>query len=417
MDVDQARNPLCDEARDPASCLFGNKQARGVVPSPVELPGSSELLALELSDAIQLQKISTRLIGEDDLPSLYREILSAAMTIMRSDFGSMQMFDPLANHLRLLTWKGFHPDSAEFWREVPVQSTGGSCSNAASARARTIVEDCETCDFIAGTPDLDHFRLCGIRSMQSTPLMSRSGEIVGMISTHWRQPHVPTDRDWRVFDVLARQAADLIERTRAEERRKLLLAELNHRVKNTLAVVQSLAQQSFQEHLPLSESRAAFEGRLQALAGAHDVLTRENWESANLLNIVSGALDACGVSEQVTVNGPPLKLDPRSAVTISMALHELCTNAIKYGALSASIGCVLLGWRIDGSGDRRRLQIRWEEHGGPPVEPPKRRGFGSRMLERAVAADLRAAVSMDYRREGLVCDIDAPAPPGQASLG
>jgi hypothetical protein len=155
------------------------------------------------------------LIQEGNLESLYYSILGAAMSLMSSDMSSMQLFDPERNQLHLLAWKGFHPQSAVFWEWVSFDSDS-VCGLALSAGCRVVMQDIETCVSIASTPDLDEFRRSNIRAVQSTPVVSRSGQLLGMISTHWREPHQPAARDLRRLDVLARQAADLIERGKTE---------------------------------------------------------------------------------------------------------------------------------------------------------------------------------------------------------
>ena len=172
-------------------------------------------LAAELADVEQLQRISSQLLRGGDLDALYQQILDAAIAVMRSDMGSMQMLYPERNELRLLAWKGFDPASAAFWEWVGVEA-GSTCGVALDTGERVVVPDVETCDFMAGTQDLDFYRLSGIRAVQSTPLVSRDGRLVGMISTHWRVAHQPAARELRLLDVLARQAADLIERRRVE---------------------------------------------------------------------------------------------------------------------------------------------------------------------------------------------------------
>lgn len=192
----------------------------------------------------------------------------------------------------------------------------------------------------------------------------------------------------------------------AARRQQLLIDELNHRVKNTLVIVQSLAQQTFGNAAVPDEMRAAFEGRLSALASAHDTLTSAHWERAELSDVVAGAVDACGAKDRVVGGGPCVWLEARTAVTFAMALHELCTNALKYGALSNDTGLVHVEWTLDDE-PAPRLRFTWRETGGPPVRVPERRGFGSRMLDRALAGELRAKVQLDFAPEGLVCTIDA----------
>jgi PAS domain S-box-containing protein len=176
---------------------------------------SEARLALELADAKQLQFISSQLLQEENINALYEQILDAAIAIMRSEMGSMQMLHPDSNQLQLLAWKGFDPASAAFWEWVRVDSDS-TCGIALKTSERAIIPDVETWEFTAGSKDLDAYRLSGIRAVQTTPLISRSGRVVGMISTHWREPHQPSERELGLLDVLARQAADLIEQRQAE---------------------------------------------------------------------------------------------------------------------------------------------------------------------------------------------------------
>ncbi len=203
---------------------------------------------------------------------------------------------------------------------------------------------------------------------------------------------------------------DIGSRKRADAQRELLLAELNHRVKNTLAVVQGIARQTFRASNASSEARKAFEGRLFALSVAHSLLTRSNWEDASLEQLATDTLKV-GIPNQarVALSGPPVVLPPKEAVAIVLALHELCTNAVKYGALSNDTGRIDLGWSRSDD-EHPRLKLVWREHGGPLVSPPEHRGFGSFLLERTLAQDLDGSVTAEFRPEGLVCSIDAPLP-------
>jgi signal transduction histidine kinase len=183
----------------------------------------------EKADALRLRKVSTELIQAGDTGALYTEILDAAIAIMRSKMGSLQMLYPERGELRLLAYKGFHPSSAKFWEWVRPASAS-TCGMALQTRGRIIVPDVENCAFMAGAEDLHFYRKSEIRAVQSTPLISRSGVLLGMISTHWRQPHDPSERDLRLLDILARQAADFIERTQAEEALKRANDKLEERV-------------------------------------------------------------------------------------------------------------------------------------------------------------------------------------------
>ena len=196
---------------------------------------------------------------------------------------------------------------------------------------------------------------------------------------------------------------DITDRKKAEEQRDLLIRELDHRVKNTLASVQAIAGQTFRD--VEANARQVFEGRLRTLSNAHLALTDENWRSVTLRDLVLSTLQPVLADQSLySASGPNLRVQPKSAVALSMAIHELCTNAIKYGALSVETGRVAIAWEIDGS----RFRLCWQEHGGPPVAAPERKGFGSVMIERALAAQIEGEVNIDYARAGLICSIDAP---------
>jgi signal transduction histidine kinase len=204
-------------------------------------------------------------------------------------------------------------------------------------------------------------------------------------------------------------AIDISERKRQELHRELLLNELNHRVKNTLATVQSFAVQTLRNAPTMGEGRRAFEARLIALSKAHDVLTRENWEGAGLGEVVAEALAAYAGERQnprVRFSGDEIRLQPKTALAVSMALHELATNAVKYGALSTGSGHVRLDWVIEGAPPV--LRLRWVETDGPPVGPPGKRGFGSRLIEYGLSRDLGAETRLDFAPDGVVCIITAP---------
>ncbi len=216
IDVSLTISPL----RDPAGRIIGcSKIARDITKTKqagVALRQTEQRLTREVDGAKTLQSISTRLIAESTPESLYDQILGAAMELMASDAASVQMLAADHTSLKLLAWTNFHPDSAVFWQRVEV-GAGSTCSKALSDNERVVVADIEACEYMAGTQDQQEYRRSGIRAVQSTPLRSRTGRPLGMLSTHWRTPQIPTEDEFRFFDVLARQAADLIERTLAQE--------------------------------------------------------------------------------------------------------------------------------------------------------------------------------------------------------
>lgn len=205
---------------------------------------------------------------------------------------------------------------------------------------------------------------------------------------------------------------DISERKRSEAQRELLMAELNHRVKNTLAVVQGIAHQTFRG-TAAADAQASFEGRLMALAAAHNILTQTSWEHASLDQLVADSLQIRGAfANRVSSTGPVILLQPHQALSLALALHELLTNAVKYGALSNDAGRISVEWSR-AEKPRPMLKFVWSEFDGPIVSAPAKQGFGSRLIERGLAADLQAEVAMEFRPEGLVCKIDAPLPEGK----
>jgi len=178
---------------------------------------SEEKLAADLADTKLLQSISSQLIQEDNLEAIYQELLHAATTIMHSAMASLQMLFPEKDALLLLASQGFNEESAAAWKWIR-KGAATTCRMALERHRRVIVPDIEICDFLKGTEDLEAYRSVGIRAIQSTPLVARSGKIVGMMSTHWNDVHEPTERELNLMDVLARQAADLLERKQREEK-------------------------------------------------------------------------------------------------------------------------------------------------------------------------------------------------------
>ena len=206
---------------------------------------------------------------------------------------------------------------------------------------------------------------------------------------------------------------DVTERKLAEQRQRLLLDELNHRVKNTLASVLSIAIQTRRNATTLDQFSQAFEGRLTALAGAHDLLTVNAWEGATLGELVNRTLapylaeDRTG-EERIVSTGPVIRLGPNAAVTLNMAFHELATNAVKYGALSAGNGRLDVHWSVDRSVSPAWVEIAWTERGGPQVKPPVRKGFGSKLVGQGLGRELDGEVSLSYDRDGVRCRIRLP---------
>ena len=222
------------------------------------------------------------------------------------------------------------------------------------------------------------------------PITSEQGEITGILV----------------------QGHDVTEQVHAREQQELLIHELNHRVKNSLAVVQSLAAQSFREVPGAQAAHDTFDARLNALAAAHTLLTARNWQTARLFDTIHNAIEATlgADTARVRMEGPDIDLGSQTALSTAMLIHELSTNAIKYGALSQPEGRIDVTWTLTEEADHCLLQVAWRESGGPPVAKPQRRGFGTRLIGRGLATSLGGEVNLDFKAEGLHCTIIARLP-------
>lgn len=217
-------------------------------------------------------------------------------------------------------------------------------------------------------------------SLTISPIRDRTGAIVGA----------------------SKVARDVSERKRHEAMQRTLFDELNHRVKNTLATVQALATQTLRGERTLDEARQIFQGRLMALSATHNQLSQNAWQSASFGVVAGGALRPFG--KRIDMDGPELTLSPRLAVTWAMIVHELATNAAKYGALSRPEGRVELRWAAL---PENMMELVWSESGGPLCVAPERKGFGTRFVERAAANDLGGRSMFNYRPSGLQVTITA----------
>ena len=242
-----------------------------------------------------------------------------------------------------------------------------------------------------------HFEAARIRadgtlvwvSVTQSPLRDRSGALLGASSI----------------------ARDITDRRQAEQHRETLMGELTHRVKNSLAVVQAIASQTLRGDISLPHARVAFSERLRVMARAHDLLVASNWSGTDLASVIEATIDPHqGGKSRFGVLGPYVGLRPQLAVTFSLALHELCTNAAKYGALSVPEGRVDITWTITGPADNPRLWWQWAESGGPVVKAPLRKGFGSSLIEKVLPMELLGEVNVSYHNTGVICLLQSPVP-------
>jgi PAS domain S-box-containing protein len=209
---------------------------------------------------------------------------------------------------------------------------------------------------------------------------------------------------------------DLTKHKRAQAHSNMLINELNHRVKNTLATVQSIVWQALRKSTEAKVIGESIQGRLSALSRSHDLLTREKWASAGLRDIVMDALEPFGVpdalAERLVIQGENIRLSPKVALALGIAFNELATNAVKYGAFSNEAGSIEISWTVVPSLNGNRLTLNWKEQAGTPVSPPVRKGFGLQVIERGLAQEVEGSVNLDFQPTGLIFTLDFPASRG-----
>jgi PAS domain S-box-containing protein len=210
---------------------------------------------------------------------------------------------------------------------------------------------------------------------------------------------------------------DTTRHHRARRHAAMLIDELNHRVKNTLATAQSIVTQALRTTTDPAIIRESIESRIAALSRSHDLLGHEQWQGAGLHDLMIKSLEpfsvADGCAERFTITGKNILLSPKAVLALGIAFHELATNAVKYGAFSNDTGVVGIQWTYDSQPSGDWLKLVWHERGGPEVRTPTRKGFGSRVLERGLSHEIGGTTRLDYLPQGLVCVLDFPLPPGQ----
>lgn len=247
----------------------------------------------------------------------------------------------------------------------------------------------------------------GARSLLNAPIIER-GRLVGIALLHYAEPHVFMDEDLAFVRVVADRVQIAVARVRAEADEHLLNEEISHRLKNSFAMVLSIAGQTLRT-IPERAPVQAFEQRIHALSSAHDVLLRRAWTAAPARDVVEAVLANAGHADHIVVSGPEIDLGPRATLSLALLLHELTTNAAKYGALSVPEGRVMVDWRLDGMDGDREVTFDWTEQGGPPVIPPAtsgRKGFGARLIKTGLVGT--GDVDLRYLPSGFQATMRAP---------
>lgn len=277
-------------------------------------------------------------------------------------------FLPILGNKGSAIGRPFHVVWAEVWHLIePLVAR-------AYAGESTFIEDYPLVIERGGHPEQAYFTFC------YSPIRDDDGRVAGMLDT--------------VIETTAK--------VQAQQQAKLINAELAHRIQNTLAIVNCISDQTFRASSSIEEARITFAQRLKALGQAQMILTQSSWISAPMAAIIEGALIPHSMAPgEICAQGPPVNLSARQALSLSMAIHELATNSLKYGSLSATGGEVAVRWTLEPMDGDQCLRLSWIESGGPRISPPERRGFGSRLIEQVLAEDFGGKVSLSYAPEGL----------------
>lgn len=353
----------------------------------------------------ELHALSTKLISCDSVDEAIGAILDAAISLHDAQFGNVQLYRPETETLEIVAQRGFSDEFLEFFRSV---STDDPCSCGRALRAKTTVSVNDVTRDAEYAPFVEIALKAGYRAVQSTPMISSDGDVIGVVSTHFRETRTLSAATAHVTTLFAQQAADMIVQLRdAEEsftRQKLLAGELSHRVKNVLMMVLAVSRKTRKEVTNLDEYEDAFEDRMGALAHAHDALRDSDWKTADLRSLLREQLTAFN-SDQVSLSGPDIALRPDAVYVLALVLHELGVNACKHGALRTQRGRVSIDWEHDVDDDT--LTISWRERGGPKVVAPTDFGFGGALLRNLVDSKL-IACAFEYDPRGVNCTLHVP---------
>ena len=366
---------------------------------------SERELGLVAAEKTVLQHV----VSGSPLPETLAQLTRTAEDYSRGEMlASVLLMDEDGLHLR----HGAAPSLPdEYNRAIDGLAIGacvGSCGTAAFRKEPVYVTDIQAdplwADFRGLAAEFD------LAACWSIPLIGSNGTVLGTFALYHRRPRAPSPGEKEIGELLARIGTIAIEHDRSEKQRQMLVGELAHRVRNILAVVSAIAASTIRAKAdPVSYK--SFQDRLIALSTAQSLLTRVDWSNVSLADLIEQVAikPFSADATQFAVEGPPVNFPPRLVLPFALSLHELCTNAVKYGALSRDEGRVDIRWGLDSTNGDRRFYFRWSEAGGPPVSPPTRHGFGSRVVKGMFASELGGSANVDYRPGGLVYEVNLPA--------
>jgi PAS domain S-box-containing protein len=392
--------------RDGSGRIVGaSKIARDVT----EQKRAAHALDRRASEQAALYQFTDKLFRAQSLDDIHDAALETILQAIRCERASILLFDG-AGVMRFVRWcclsdgyrqavEGHSPWTPAVSNPAPIWIDDVASADIEESLKQTVATE-------------------GIGALAFIPLMAQ-GRLIGKFMVYYDKPHAFAGAEIDLAVTIARQLGFSIERVRAEQKRDLLIAELNHRVKNTLATVVAISHQSFAKGRSPEEAHRSFERRVRALAQTHGRLAEASWSGVSLEMLIEDETAPYrGERGNVRLAGPQIQLNPKSAVSLGMAFHELTTNAAKYGALSSKEGRLEVTWSVSTD---RELRVRWRESSGPSVQTPQRSGFGRLLLERALRADLDADVRLDFAPAGLECimtfplDRSSPSPDSQST--
>jgi PAS domain S-box-containing protein len=381
LEVSLTLSPIMDGA---GTIIGASKIARDIT----EYERTRKLFASRVEEQAALYEFTDRLFRAKSADDIYKAALDAIIRALGCDRASILLFDA-AGVMKFVAWRGL---SDGYRRAVEGHSPWTRETKDPQPLAINNVATADLESELNATVSRE-----GIGALAFIPLTAQ-GRLAGKFMTYYGAPHAFRDEEIALSLTIARQLGFAIERLQAEEAKELLLGESKHRIKNILATVQALAAQTLSQDGP--NQKEVFTARLQALGEAHDLLTMENWDRALMRDIVERALKPFrdGYRDRIMAQGPEVWVAANNSLMLTMCLHELATNAAKYGALPNSDGRVRIDWQ---QADRdAKVRVNWAESGGPAVAPPTRKGFGSKLIESSVGGD---GAAIEYRRDGVRC--------------
>jgi two-component sensor histidine kinase len=320
---------------------------------------------------------------------------------------SVLLLDADGKHLKHCAAPNLPDDYNRAIDGLEIGPGAGSCGTAAYTGKPVYVSDIDTDPLWKDFRDLaDQYDL---RACWSTPILSRANTVLGTFALYHRQPRRPEADELEIVNLLVKIAALAIERQWGREQRQMLLQEMSHRLKNSLSVVSSIASSTLRSHVEKSKY-SDFEKRLMALGQVQTLITQSNWAGIGVRELIKNVATApfADGEDRFVLEGPPVHLPAQLTLSFALSIHELCTNAVKYGALSQEGGRVEINWRYEAGENNKHFVLRWIEHGGPPVTEPKRKGFGSRMIKTAFAGAFGGDAVWSYSPNGIECEIRLP---------